>query len=160
MTVALRVTVMLGFLAAAVVSWHSIGLLPESVQSVVHRLFETARGQIGWEVESGQPGQGIQYEKTAPRFKPLHAIQNATPQVMQIRRMLNELRNMGASDYRLEHWGSDGLVRFNCTMPLTIHQDQGHQDQGHQDQLCHFDAIGSDASEAVKKVFQEITSDR
>ena len=68
----------------------------------------------------------------------------------RLRHMLARLRQIGAVDYRLEHWGSGGLFRFSCAMPLV----------GHQNQLCQFEAINEDVTCAVDTVLSDVAEKR
>jgi hypothetical protein len=68
----------------------------------------------------------------------------------RLQQMLAQLRRIGAVDYRLEHWGSGGLFRFSCAMPLVGHQDQSRQ----------FDAIDEDVLCAVNSVLSDVAEKR
>ncbi len=179
MIAVIRAFIMLAFLGAAV-ALYAIGPLPDTAQSMVNRLWSSAKQgfakqefgwqgfgkqEFGWHQESGSSRI-----KAAPRFEPPgHPMRmgSRTGELVQkpgksevhsggvledsqLDRMLTQLRQLGATDYRLNHWGSEGLFRFCCTMPLVGYQDQSRQ----------FEAVADDGARAVAMVLLDVEEQR
>jgi hypothetical protein len=63
--------------------------------------------------------------------------------------LLTRLRELGASEYSLEHWGDGGkLYRFQCEMPLNASPQLTQQ----------FEAVAADPQATVERVVAEVAS--
>lgn len=152
MPVFLRAIVMLAVLVGLPAGWAYFGPLPPSAQRVVDRVVDSAKGLIG----TGQEATPALDLKSAPTFDQLtdvsqsqqpQAADSATATPSEFASLLEQLRSLGAAEYRLQKWGQDGqLYRFRCEMPLAESTEVTR----------HFEAVGSDPVASIAQVVGEV----
>ena len=175
MRTTIRAAIMLTVLVGLPAAWLYYGPLPPQVQRVVDRLVDSARESLGWSggeavdqaskvpprfdpnfqmathetplpggerLGEGQPSTGSFGPSPGP------ALRGRGTASGQIEPLLAQLRAMGASEYYLEHWGTGGLLRFRCEMPLAEGTELTRQ----------FEAVAADQQEAIRKVVEEVAA--
>ncbi len=156
MAVFLRAIVMLLVLVGLPAAWVYYGPLPPQAQGIVDRVVEVAKSSIGWEPSTPPETSPI----SAPHFdpavtpavaiKPVEVPQPVAPTLeAKLSPLLQQLRELGATEYALEKWGNEGqLYRFRCAMPLK-----------QSDQLTqHFEATQAQAAESIQQVLAEVSA--
>jgi hypothetical protein len=172
MVTTLRALIMMSVLVGLPVAWIYYGPLPPEAQRVVDRFITVAREAIGWrqapqetkdnwvhvKPESKAFSEAPPASKPIVRDKPpgsepaVAATANSPKRLSfaeRIEPLLARLRQLGASEYALEHWGNGGkLYRFHCEMPLAASPQLTQQ----------FEAVAADPEATVERVVAEVAS--
>lgn len=176
MSTAVRAAIMLAVLVGVPAAWVYYGPLPEQAQQVASRLIFSARQSLGWEsgtvssrVSKAAPRfdpnfqTAMHSEKSSSLFGESDAaIPSQSPSSQAsfggnrgpgdlsagVEPLLVRLRGMGVVEYALENWGTGGLFRFHCSMPLTPNDDPTRR----------FEAIAGDRLAAIRQVVGEVTA--
>ncbi len=158
--VAMRALVMLMVLVGLPAAWVYYGPLPPAAQRVVNRLVELGRTAVAGESDPSPPQ--LRALPAASATPPVHltsATASATaapPRVVeaetwsdQLEPHLSALRQWGADEYTLEHWGAkDELVRFSCAISMGGGGAWTRQ----------FEAVAADPQAAVRQVVGEVSA--
>jgi hypothetical protein len=159
---------MLSVLVGLPAAWIYNGPLPSEAQRVVDRLVTVAREAISWEQtppktkdnwvqvkpESEAPPASMPIVGViSPGIEPVATAAAGTPKPLsfaeRVEPLLARLRQLGASEYALEHWGDGGkLYRFHCEMPLPASPQLTQQ----------FDAVAADPQATVERVVADVAS--
>jgi hypothetical protein len=160
---------MLSALVGLPAAWIYLGPLPLEAQRLASRLVTAAKEAIGLTNggPSTEPWVRVAPARPAPKAAeessaPVVAISTAPPPLVAPRTapakpptladrldpLLARLRQLGAAEYALEHWGEGGtFYRFHCEMPVGATQ-----------LTQQFEAIAADPQNSVEQVVAEVTS--
>jgi hypothetical protein len=167
-----RALIMLSVLVGLPAAWIYYGPLPPDAQRVVDRVTTVAREAIGWKqapqktkenwVQVKPESEALSEAPPAPtpivgvgfpETEPVVATLAGTPKPLsfaeRVEPLLARLRQLGASEYALEHWGDGGeLYRFHCEMPVAASPQLTQQ----------FEAVAADPQATVERVVAEVAS--
>ncbi len=169
MATTLRATVMLSVLVGLPAAWIYYGPLPPEAQQVFSRALAATKEALGWNKAPSPADAWVRVERpavaskassqsstpvSAPPLMPpaLSARELPQPQppwlAERVEPALSKLRQLGAVEYALEHWGVGvKLFRFRCEMAV-----------GASRLTQQFEAVTADPQRSIERVLAEVAA--